>query len=50
MRCIAVVDAEGVGASEIDAELERLAAADVVLRSLAEIDARVWRVVDAPDG
>jgi sugar-phosphatase len=45
MRCIAVVDAAGVGASEVEAEAARLGAADVVLRSLAEIDERVWQVV-----
>lgn len=47
MRCIAVLDAAGVGASEIDAELARLTRADVVLRSLAEIDADMWQRVDA---
>jgi sugar-phosphatase len=46
MRCIAVLDAEGVGASDVDAERQRLAAADVVLQSLGEIDARVWEIVD----
>jgi mannitol-1-/sugar-/sorbitol-6-/2-deoxyglucose-6-phosphatase len=45
MRCIAVIDAEGVGAHDLEAERERLGAADVVLRSLAEIDARVWEGV-----
>ena len=45
MRCIAVLDADTVG--DVVAERARLAAADVVLGSLAQIDAEVWRIVSA---
>jgi len=45
MRCIAVVDASGVDPAEREVEANRLAGADLVLRSLGEIDAVVWQRV-----
>lgn len=47
MRCIAVVDADTVGAGGVDDERRRLvdAAADAVLDSLEQIDAPLWHAL-----
>jgi len=42
MRCIAVLDADTIGAENADGERRRLAIADFVLDSLEEIDEHVW--------
>lgn len=42
MRCVAVLDANTVGAENADEERRRLAIADSVLDSLEEIDEHLW--------
>ncbi|MBE7452917.1 MAG: hexitol phosphatase HxpB [Kofleriaceae bacterium] len=45
MRCIAVVDADTIGAAGVPEERRRLAAADVVLDSLEEICEPLWQTL-----